>query len=412
MRRSWIALALVFCCTASAFAVELTLKDAADTVRLQIYGYIKADLTYDSQSTEPKNDATFTFFVLPETADGQKDGQTRLGARETRLGLNLFGPDVGDWKTTGKIEMDFYGAGGTANSYTPRIRLAYVDTAHSSGLAFRFGQDWDTFVEIAPRIVNFAYLADVGALGLRRPQARATQEIKLGDNTKVVLKAALAQTVGQDLDGGGFDDGSDADLPTAQWNIALHQQLWVEKKMARLAFSGHYGQETLDAVEKSATTNALGTVAETARVVDPDATDYESWSVQGSIFLPILKCLAVQANIWQGANLDTYYGGIGQGVNMSLGQEIEAVGGYAQILYDPTEKVSIGLGYSVDDPDDEDLVGNKTQMSKNEMYLANVAYKFTAALTGLAEYSRMTTDYLNTGDATNDRIQLAMKYAF
>ena len=135
MRKSWIALALVFCCAAPALAVELTLKDAADTVRLQLYGYVKADLTYDSQSTEPRSDATFTFFVLPETAEGDKDGQTRLGARESRLGLNLFGPDVGAWKTTGKIEMDFYGAGGTANSYTPRIRLAYVDAAYSSGLS-------------------------------------------------------------------------------------------------------------------------------------------------------------------------------------------------------------------------------------------------------------------------------------
>ena len=412
MRKSWIALALVFCSAASAMAVELTLKDAADTVRLQLYGYVKADLTYDSQSTEPKSDATFSFYVTPETAAGDKDSQTRIGARESRIGLNLFGPDVGAWKSTGKIEMDFYGSGGTANSYAPRIRLAYVDAAHSSGLSVRLGQDWDTFCELAPRIVNFAYLADVGALGLRRPQARVTQELKLNDNTKLVLKVAAAQTVGQDLDGAGFDDGSDAELPTAQWNVTLHQQLWVEKKMARLSFAGHYGQETLDGTEKTATTNAFGTVTETTKVVDPDAADYETWSAQGSLFLPLTKQLAVQANVWKGANLDTYYGGIGQGVNLSLGQEIEAVGGFAQLLYDPTDKLSFGLGYSVDDPEDEDLAGNKTLMSKNEMYLVNVAYKFTAALTGMAEYSQMTTDYLGKGDATNDRVQLAMKYAF
>ena len=32
--------------------------------------------------------------------------------------------------------------------------------------------------------------------------------------------------------------------------------------------------------------------------------------------------------------------------------------------------------------------------SKNEMILVNVAYKFTAALTAMAEYTHMTTDYL------------------
>jgi hypothetical protein len=401
-----IALALAFCCVGSARAVEVTLADAG--LRLQVYGYIKADMTYDSQSTVPQNDVTFTFFTLPEVG-GEKDSQFRIGARETRLGLNLYGPDVGSWKTLGKIEMDFYGGGGTANSYTPRMRLAYIDAAHTSGLSVRLGQDWDTFVELAPRIVNFATLADVGALGLRRPQARVTQEIKVAENTKIVLKAALAQTVGQDLDGGGYDDGSDAEYPTAQWNVALHQKLWTEKS-ARISFSGHYGKETLDGVTKSASTNEAGVITESIKVTSVDATDYDTWSAQGSIYLPLTKCLAVQANIWEGANLDTYYGGVGQGVNMALGEEIEAVGGWAQLLWDPTTKVSVGLGYSVDDPDDEDLSAG--MRSKNEMYLVNVAYKFTPALTGMAEYSQMTTGYLEGEDATNDRVQLAMKYTF
>ena len=393
MRKSLIALALVLCCAGSVRAMDVTLPDAG--LRLQVYGYIKADLSHDTQNTAPGSD--FTFYVLPEVG-GEKDGQTRLAARESRFGLNVFGPDVGAWKTTGKIELDFYG-GGNPNSYNPRIRLAYVDVARSCGLSLRFGQDWDTFTEVTPRINNFAYLADVGALGLRRPQARATQEIKFTDNTKIVLKVAAAQTVGQDLDGGGQDDGADADWPTAQFNVALHQKLWTEKS-ARIAFSGHYGRETLDGVDSNKVVTAV------------DVKDYDTWSAQASLFLPICKKVAVQGNLWQGENLDTYYGGIGQGVNMALGREIEAKGGWAQLLFDPTDKWSFGLGYSVDDPCDEDLVGNKTQMSKNDLVWLYGAYKFTAALTAMAEYSQMTTDYAGKDDATNDRIQVSMKYTF
>ena len=167
MRKSLIPLALALCCAGSARAMEVTLNDAG-SVRLQVYGYIKADFSHDTQSTAPKS-GDFTFYVLPETG-GEKDGQTRLAARESRFGLSLFGPDTETWKTTGKIEMDFYG-GGNANSYNPRLRLAYVDAAHSSGLSIRMGQDWDTFNEIMARINNFGALADAGALGLRRPQA-------------------------------------------------------------------------------------------------------------------------------------------------------------------------------------------------------------------------------------------------
>lgn len=392
MRKSLIAIALVLSCAASARAVEITLKDAGD-VRLQLYGYVKADFSYDTQATAPKSD--FTFYVLPETG-GEKDAQTRLAARESRFGLNLFGPDTEFWKTTGKIEMDFYG-GGNPNSYNPRLRLAYIDVAHISGFALRVGQDWDTFGEVTPRIVNFATLSDVGLLGLRRPQARVTQEVKFSENSKLVLKAAIAQTVGEDLDGGGFDDGADADFPTAQFNVALHQKLWTEKA-ARIAFSGHYGQETLDGVDSNKV------------VIATDVKDYDTWSAQGSIYLPLCKKMAVQGNLWTGENLDTYYGGIGQGVNMALAQAIAANGGFAQILFDPTAKWAFGLGYSMDDPDDADLSAG--MRSKNELIWINGAYKFTAALTAMAELSQMTTDYYEKPDASNERVQVSMKYTF
>ncbi|NCD22891.1 MAG: hypothetical protein EOL90_08140 [Spartobacteria bacterium] len=390
MRKSWIALVLVFCCAAPAFALDVTVPDAG--LRLQIYGYVRADLSHDTQATAPKGD--FAFFVLPEV-DGEKDAQTHIGARESRLGLNLFGPDAGNWKTTGKLEMDFYG-GDKANSYNPRMRLAYLDVAHSSGLSLRFGQDWDTFCELVPRIVNFAYLADIGALGIRRPQARLTQELKLAENTKLVAKVAAAQTVGEDLDGGTFEDGADSDWPTVQWSVALFQKLWTEKS-AKVAFGGHYGRETVDETVSNV-------------VVSADAQDYDSWSAQGSIFLPLTQQLAVQGNLWKGANLDTYFGGIGQGVNVALGREIEAQGGWAQLLWDPTDKLCFGLGYSVDDPKDEDLAEGRP--CKNEQIFGNVAYKLTPAVTAMAEYAHMTTDYLGKDEAVNDRVQLAMKYAF
>jgi len=390
MKTRWLVPVLILACAASAGAVEITLKDA--DMRLQLYGYIRADLSHDSQATAPKAD--FAFWVLPEL-DGEKDAQTHLGARETRVGLNLFGPDAGEWKTTGKIEVDFYG-GGNPNSYSPRIRLAYLDLAHSSGLSIRAGQDWETFVEVIPRIVNFAYLADIGALGLRRPQARVTQELKFSETTKLVAKAAVAQTVGEDLDGGGFDDGADADWPTFQFNVALHQKLWAEKS-ARFAFSGHYGRETLDAAVSNAVTGL-------------DAEDYDTWSAQGSVYLPLTKCLAVQGNLWTGENLDTYYGGIGQGVNMGLGEAVASKGGWAQLLYDPTEKLCFGLGYSMDDPDDDDL--NPGMRAKNQQAFVNGFYKLTPAVTVMAEYANMTTDYVDGDEACNNRVQVAVRYAF
>lgn len=385
-----ISLALILSCAVSAAAIEITLKDA--DMKLEIYGYLRADLAYDSQRTAIGD---LAFFVMPEV-NGEKDGQTSFTARQTRFGLKLAGPDVGSWKTTGRLETDFYGSNDKPNSAHLRMRLAWVSLAHDSGFSVLAGQDWDTFVAVIPRIVNFSYLADAGALGLRRPQFRLSQDLKLAENTKLSAKVAVAQTIGQDLDGGGMDDGADAELPTLQWNLGVSQKLWCEKS-ARIAFSGHFGQETMDTVVSN-------------QIVDIDATDYDTWSAQGSIYLPLTKCLAVQGTYWTGENLDTYFGGIGQGVNTTLDTAIEAQGGWAQLLYDPTEKLGFAVGYSIDDPKDEDL--NAGQRSQNENILVNGSYKINKAVTVYAEYSHMTTEYLEAEKAENDRVQLAMQYNF
>jgi len=390
MKKSLITLVLVLCCVGSAVAVEVTLKDVG--MRLQVYGYVRGDVAYDSQRTAIGD---LAFFVLPEV-NGEKDAQTSFTARQTRFGLKLFGPDSENWKTTGRLETDFYGRNDTANSAHLRMRLAWVDLANNNGLSFRVGQDWETFIAVIPRIVNFSYLADAGALGLRRPQARVTQVLQIADDTKLTLKFAVAQTIGQDLDGGGMDDGADAELPTLQWNVGLSQKLWAEKS-ARIAFSGHYGVETMDRSVSN-------------KIVEIDADDYDTWSAQASLYLPLTTCLALQGTYWSGENLDTYYGGIGQGVNMTLDTSIAAQGGWAQLLYDPTEKLAFAAGYSMDDPEDDDL--NAGQRSMNENILVNGAYKINSAVTVSAEYSHMTTDYMEGEDATNDRIQLAMQYNF
>ena len=253
----------------------------------------------------------------------------------------------------------------------------------------RAGQDWETFITTIPKILNFSYLADAGALGIRRPQARLTQEIPVGDKSKLIAKIAAARTIGEDIDGGGQDDGADSGTPTAQGNLIFETPLFAGKP-AKISVSGHYGCETLDASVSN-------------KIVDVDAKDYDSWSLIGSFLLPFSDRVALQGSVWQGANLDNYFGGIGQGVNKTLDTEIAAKGGWAQLMLDPVEKINLNLGCSLDEPDEDDL--NKGNRSKNELLFANVFYKFNSAITLAFEYSNMETSYLDEEKSSNNRFQ-------
>lgn len=381
----------------SAPAADLKLTVAGgsnDTpvLTLKPYGYIKLDAAYDSQKTSA-GDALF--YVLPKV-NGQSDNEFNMTAKETRLGLALAGPDVEYVQTTAKVEGDFYGGGGTHNSPTLRLRLAYLDLAMPSGTAVRAGQDWDTFITVLPRDVNIAILADGGALGLRRPQARVTQEIPVYEKTRLVAKAAAARTIGEDIDGGMQDDGADSGYPTLQYNLCLETPL-LSSRATKLSVSGHVGTETVDQTVSN-------------QVVTADAKDYTTWSVIGSAYLPLHDKVALQGTLWQGENLDTYYGGIGQGINKTLQCGIGAKGGYVQLITDLTAKLNWNLTYGLDNPDSPDLSnGNR---SKNQVFSTSAYYKITSAVTVEAEYYYMVTSYKGQADAPDNRIQGALVYSF
>ncbi len=360
-------------------------------VKATIYGYIKLDASYDTQRTSAGD---LMFFVQQEQG-GEKDAEFNMTAKETRIGLNLDGPEIAGIRTTGKIEADFYGKAGDANTPVPRLRLAYLDLAGDYGLSARIGQDWETFILVAPRIINFSFLADAGALGLRRPQVRLTKETDLG-GAKLVAKVAAARTIGQDIDGGGSDDGADADYPTFQGNIYLESKLLTDRA-TKFGVSGHWGAEVTDTVSSN-------------KVVEQDTKSYKTWSIQGNAYLPLTDILTLQGSIWAGENLDTYFGGIGQGINQSLETGIKAKGGWIQALVDITPAWNVNIGFGLDDPDNGDL--NNGDRSRNRTIFANTYYAINSAVTIGVEYTYMTTSYKAQDDASNNRIQGMARYSF
>jgi hypothetical protein len=366
--------------------------DGKPIFSLKPYGYVKLDASYDTTRVSVGD---YAFYVLPKV-NGELDNEFNMTARETRLGLQLAGPDTENLKTSGKIELDFYGPGGSANSANLRMRLGYLDVAHSSGFSVRAGQDWETFITVLPRMLNIAILADAGALGIRRPQLRLSQEVPLSSTTKFTAKVAAARPIGQDLDGGGADDGADSGVPHFQYNALLETPLLTEKA-SKFSFSGVIGRDTLDTTVSN-------------KVVATDENHYDVWAMIGSALLPVHRKVALQGTLWTGENLATYYGGIGQGINLAKNTAISAKGFWVQLMTDPFECLNWNLGYGLDDPNDSDL--NKGNRARNNMIFTSLYYKLTTAVTVAFEYSNITTAYLEGDDATDNRFQGSMIYTF
>jgi hypothetical protein len=352
------------------------------------YGYIKLDATYDSQKPSPST-GDFSLFVQPEVG-GKSDSQLDFSARDSRFGLDFTLPEEHGITATAKAEIDFV-INGSESAYSVRLRHSYVNLAFGEGWSVLAGHSWDAFFYVAPVTLDAGFLGDAGYLYSRRAQLRLSKLADLGGGSKLTARVAVAKTASGDLDGLGQDDGLDSARPTVEALLALDTPL-LSSKPTKISIGGEFGTETVDAAG------------------NPDAKNYDSRLLVAGLFLPLTEKIALQGNLWTGENLDGWLGGIGQGVNTTLGTSVAAKGGWAQVVLNPTARWNVNLGYGVDDPDDADL--NAGGRAKNTRLFFNAFYKLTKTVTLAAEYSVIKTDYKGAADATDNRVQFTTHYQF
>lgn len=341
----------------------------------EVYGYIKVDAAYD---THRVLNGDFARYVMPETFGA--DNQLSITARQTRLGLKIDGPEWDDWSPAARIETDFYGDA-SASTPTLRLRLAYAQLEKEDWL-IRAGQDWDALTVALPRTVNFATYANHGALWSRRPLVKAKWN-HASDTGKLSVTGAIAQAVSADIDGGGQPDGSDSGVPNLEGAIAYTWNFDDDWSLMT-ALSGQWGREAFD--------QPFGG----ERVFDSYAgmfTTTLDWSDRAKLL----------GSVWCGANLASFNGGVGQSVNLRLGEPIRARGGWVQLQTYFWDDLNWNLAFGVDDPIDSDLNPGMRSYSLNAS--TSAFYQLTSYLTLAAEYSYMQTGYENRPNADNHRIQ-------
>ncbi len=362
-------------------------KNIWSNLDVQLYGYVKGDASRDSSRTNPGN---YVLYVDSE-ATKRNDAEFNLTANQTRLGMNISGPESETMKASGKIEFDLYGNYASENKAKLQMRHAFMIFAWpKSDLALLAGQTSDVVSPLVPNTLNYTVLWDAGNVGYRRPQFRLTKGLPLGEKTSVKLEGAIARTIGR-TDPTNSETGEDAGFPTVQGRASVTFP-FVGPKPAVIGFSGHSGREEYDL----------------------DATgrnmDFDTWSVCLDVAVPVLKWLTFQGELFSGENLDGYFGGIGQGVNTTTLEEVRSKGGWIAASLGPWSKWSFNVGAGADDVNADDVtVGARTL---NSSIFGNVIYSWTKHAQAGFELSRWNTHYRGPGDADDMRAQLSFIYTF
>jgi hypothetical protein len=357
-----------------------------------LYGYFKLDVAYDDSRM---NQGNYARWVEPETQSGD-DNQSNITANQTRFGLKFDTEERHPVRTRGQVEADFYGAGPAENKPELLLRHAFLELEWpEKEIRLLAGQTSDVMSPLNPPVLNYTVNWWCGNIGYRRPQVRFTKGFKGAKDAKYTLDLALARNIGHDGPFDPGDTGEDEGVPALQGRFAFAVPLGKEWT-GSFGFSGHEGGEEWDL-------DATGNNVE----LDSSSIGFDFSIKQGDK-------LGFTGEIFDGKNLDSYLGGIGNGIVVPAAggapTEISSTGGWVNIGFVPRKKTTVNFGAGADAPDQEDLP--QGYRSRNNDIWGNVLYDLTPATRLGLELSYWETSYKGQDKANDMRMQGSFIFNF
>jgi hypothetical protein len=280
-------------------------------VTASFYGFVELDMMHDSTQSFSEAIVNNTM-ARPSTLAGDNP-RTQFSARDSRVGVNLASPVYGSVRTTGVVEVDFFGnqavnatEDATFSAAALRLRHAYVkfQTPVFDILA---GHTHDLFAwggaGFYPNTV--AFLGVPGEIYHRDPQLRLS---KVLSGPWVTFEAAIAAVRPAQRDGEIPDGQGGLRLAFERWLGASGQGAGLPKAApAALGVSGIYRHFTVPAF--------------TASAANPNKTF--GWGAAVNLFLPIIPAsshddlgntLSATAEATMGTGIANLYTGLTGGV--------------------------------------------------------------------------------------------------
>ncbi len=398
MTGRWILCGLIVCLLGTVGVAQTGVEgNVWSNLDVQLYGYIKADASYDDSRITPGNYAVWVESENGSPGSGfgatRNDDEFNMTAKETRFGFKIKVPQVGRYAFSGQMEWDLYGENNVDNENKADLqtRHAFITVQDvDTGWSLLAGQTWDVVAPLNPRTLNYTVLWYAGNYGYRRPQIRLSKTYEMRNGQSLSVAGALARTIGSsNLPANVDDTGADSGAPMLQARVAWTTP-FINGLGATVGVSGHFGEEEYDVAGSPAQDETVST-----------------WSTCLDATVPVCETLSFKGELYRGANLSQMLGGIGHGV---VGmEEVHTYGGWVAAAINPANPWSYNAGYGLAKNAQEDLAANGRE--RNSSLFANAIYDFNRHASAGIEVSRWVTEY-NTSSSNLDgkawRAQLSL----
>lgn len=344
---------------------------------------------------------------------GPMDSSGDFGAtvRQTQVGLEVFGPKLGEARTSADLQFDFFGGfpqtldGVTMGLVRMRTATARLDWPQTSIV---LGQDAPFFSPLSPTslasvgVPAFSY---AGNLWTWTPQIYVERRLQLAEGSRIIVQ-------------GGILDPLTGELP--------YQGYYRAPQAGERSRQPAYATRIAWARGPSDRTFAVGVGGYYARQDWGFGRNVDGWAGTADWQLPLQRWAAFSGEFYRGRSLGGLGGGVGRSVTYrgpttdpaTSVEGLDSKGGWGQLKFTPTEKWEFNGAFGLDNPFAEDLryatviPGYGPFVTRNRSTIANFIYRPRSNLLVSLEYRRLRT-FINDGSsATADHVNLGIGVLF
>lgn len=342
----------------------------------------------------------------------ESGGSFGATVRQSSLGLEMFGPKLGEVRTSADMQFDFFGGfpgmpdgvtAGLIRMRTAKVRFAWQRTSLVAG------QDAPFFSPLSPTSlasIALPALAYSGNLWTWTPQVRVERRLDLSDTSNVLLQAGILDPLTGEPPNDPFyrapQGGESSRQPAYAARVALTSG--PAGRAATLGGGGYYSRQSW----------GFG------RSVD-------AWAGTADWSVPLGRNVFFTGEFYRGRGIGGLGGGLGRSVLFSgpptspasaaLG--LNAAGGWAQLKFRPTEKLEFNGAFGEDYSLPADLRRFAQSQSyidasleRNESAFVNGIYRLRSNLLLSLEYRHLRTSdiYLSRQSAAHVNVGIGVLF--
>jgi hypothetical protein len=336
------------------------------TSQLKLFGSFSALTVF---STDRPYAPGLPLFLLPDSPFGLNTNTFDIHARQSNIGASFSGPEAYGFTPSATFLAFIANDSLTGDSYGFLPYNAYGELKNEQW-RFAAGLQNDVFNPRKPTSVSLAAMFTSGNTGSFRSQARLERSLGSANSNSLLFQLAVSDPIQSVIESRSVRIEEDNGWPNIEGRINAglgSTQQYAGGRQARpfeLGVSGFVGQ--------------LRTTRSILSPPDPQSPIRQiadCWGFGIDSAINLTDRFGFQGELFTGAGLGEYNGGIGQSFDSTAGRAIRSSGGWGELFVYLTPKLHLHSGYGIDAP--LQRTGDTFLLTENQTWYTNLVWNWT-----------------------------------